>query len=98
MNLIRIEHLELSALEENCYSWLHLHSSLCKHRPIGSKLGQNIYDKQISNEMDYESTWNGTIKVVCSWISKITEFALVYTLASANINQAAPNCVSKYDQ
>ena len=88
--LLRTEHLELSALElekkKKRYKWLCLHSSNCKHRPVSTKLGQNMYDQQISNEFYYESTWTGTTWVICSWIRKIAEFDLVYTLASTNIN------------
>ena len=59
-----------------------------------------MYDQQISNDFDNESTWTGTTKVTCSWIRKIGEFylvyTLVYTLASTNINQSTPNFVKIY--
>ena len=67
MDLIRTKHLELSAHElENCYNCLRLHFSICKHGPISTKLGQSMYDQQISNEFGYESTWTGTTSVNCS--------------------------------
>ena len=43
-----------------------LHSTICKRKPISTKLGQNMYDQQISNEFDYESTWTGTNGIIFS--------------------------------
>ena len=43
--------IELSALElENL---LCLHSSICKYRPISTKLGNNISAHKVSDEFDY---------------------------------------------
>ena len=56
-------------------------SSICKYRPISTKLGQNMYDHKIPNEFDYGSN--------CI-------IGLVYPLASTNINQSAPNMVKMY--
>ena len=55
-----------------------------------------MYDQQILSEFDYEFTRTGTTRVICSLIRKIAEFDLVYTLASTNINQSAPNFVKIY--
>ena len=41
-------------------------------------------------------TWTWTTGVICSWIRKIDEFDLVYTVASTNINQSASNFVKIY--
>ena len=52
MDLIGLEQLELFALElNNCYILLCLHSSIYKYQSISTKLGQNIYDHKISDEL-----------------------------------------------
>ena len=51
MNLIRLELFELSALQQEKLPYLTLfvkHSSICRYRSISTKLGDNIYDQQIS--------------------------------------------------
>ena len=88
MDLIGLELFELSAVESYIIL-LCLHSSICKFRPISTKLGQNIYNHKISDELDYESNRTGIRK-------KIAEFDFVYTLASTNINQSVPNLVTMY--
>ena len=57
MGLIGPEKPELLALElkKNCIISLCLHSSIYKYHPIRTKLGQNIYDHKISDEIDYGS-------------------------------------------
>ena len=51
--------------KKDCYISLCLLSSIYKYEPIGTKLGQNIYDHKISNEFDYGSNWIRTTAVVC---------------------------------
>ena len=41
-------------------------SIICKYRPVGTKLGQNIYVQQNLNEFDHGSDWTGTTGVICS--------------------------------
>ena len=73
-----------------------LHSSINKYQPISTKLDQNIYDHKIWDELDYGSNRTRTSGVICPWIRKIAIFHFVYTLASTNINQSAPNLVKIY--
>ena len=56
MELIGPELSELSALKlENLPYLTLLHSSICKYRPISTKLGHNIYSHKVSDEFDYGS-------------------------------------------
>ena len=52
MGLIVSEHLKLFAfaLKKNCYISLCLHCSIYKYQQISTKLGQNIYDRDITDE------------------------------------------------
>ena len=61
MGLIRPGNLELFALEleKNAIS-LRLHSSFYKYQLISIKLGQNIYDHKISDEVDCRYSWTKT--------------------------------------
>ena len=67
--LIGQEHLELFALEikkkKICYVSLYLHSTIHKYQPINAKLGQNIYDHKILDEVDYGSNRITTNGVDC---------------------------------
>ena len=74
----------------------YLHSSIYKYQPISTKLGQNIYDHKMSNEFDFGFNWTRTTRVFCPWMKKIAIFHLVYTLASTDINQSAPNLFKIY--
>ena len=67
-----------------------------KYQPVSTKLGQNIYDHKISDEFDFGSNRTRTTGVICPLIKKIAIFHFVYTLASTNINQSAPNLVKIY--
>ena len=65
MDLIRTEHLRVictwiikTAIIEFAYTLASAN--------IDQTLGQNMYDQQISNEFNYESTWTGTTGVICS--------------------------------
>ena len=73
MGQIESEHPELFALElkKNCGIWLSFHSSIYKYWPINTKLGQNVYDHNISDEFDYGSNQTRTVRVICPWILKI---------------------------
>ena len=97
MDLIGPELFELSALElEICHIWLCLHSSICKYLTISTKLGHNIYAHKVSDEFDYRTSWTRTSGVICPSIWKNCWIWLVYTLASTNIDQSAPNLVKMY--
>ena len=63
---------------------------ICKYRPVSTKLGQNIYVQQNLNE----SNWTGTTELFALELGKIAAFDFVYSLASTNINQSAPNLVT----
>ena len=82
-------------IEKNCYVSLCSHSSIYKYQPISTKLGQNIYDRKISDVWFWVWLDHNT-QVICPWIKKIAMFHFVYTLASTNINQSAPNMVKIY--
>ena len=53
-----------------CHIWLCLHSSICKYRPISTKLGHNIYAHRVSDEFDYGINRIRTSEVICPWIWK----------------------------
>ena len=55
------------------------------------KLGQNVYDHKISDELDNGTNQTRTVRVSCPWIRKFAIFDFVYYLASANIYQSVPN-------
>ena len=69
-------------------------SIICKYRPVSTKLGQNIYVQQNLNEFDHGSNWTGTTGVIALELGKIATVDFVYSLASTNINQSAPNLVT----
>ena len=80
--------------KEKIFDFDYTKSIICKYRPVSTKLGQNIYVQQNLNEFDHASDWTGTTGVICSRIGKIATFNFVYSLASTNINQSAPNLVT----
>ena len=92
MDPIELELSELSALEFENFPYLTL-SSICKNWPISTKLGHNIYAHKVSDEFD-----SRTSRVICPWIWiwKFAIFDLVYTLASASIDQSVPNLATMY--
>ena len=55
-----------------------------------------IYDHKISDEFYYGVNQIRTVRVVCPWIRKFAIFDVVYTLASANIDQSVPNLATTY--
>ena len=69
-------------------------SVVCKYRPVSTKLGQNIYVQQNLNEFDHGSNWTRTTGVIALELGKIAAVDFVYSLASTNINQSAPNLVT----
>ena len=85
MGQIEPEHPQLFALEFwKIAEYDCLHSIIYKYWPISTKLGQNVCDHKISDEIDYESNRTRTVRVICPWIRKFAIFDFVYTLASAN--------------
>ena len=42
-----------------------LNSSICKYRPINTKLGQNISANKVLDEFDYETNQTRTSRVIC---------------------------------
>ena len=58
---------------------------------ISTKLGQNVCDRKILKEFNYESNRDRMIRVFCPIFEKTVTFDFVYTLSSANIDQSAPN-------
>ena len=51
---------------------------------------------KISDEFNYGTNRTRTVRVVCPWIRKCAIFDLVYTLASANIDQSVSNLATIY--
>ena len=84
------ECLELSALylkKTVIFDFVYTKSVICKYRAVSTKLGQNIYIQQILNEFNHGSE--------CALeLGKIATFDFVYSLASTNISQSAPNLVT----
>ena len=76
------------------FDFVYTKSIICKYRPVSTKLGQNIYVLHNLNEFDHGSDWTGTTGVICFELGKIATFDFVYSLASTNINQSAPNLVT----
>ena len=95
-NRIRTSGVFYPWIWKNCWIWLCLHSNIYKYWLISTKLGQNVYDHKISDEFDYGSNQTRTLWVIYPWIRKFSIFDLVYTLASANIDQSVPNLVTIY--
>ena len=60
------------------------------------QISQTVYDHEISDEFDYGSNQTRSVRVICPLMGKIAIFDFVYTLASTNINQSAPNSVKIY--
>ena len=75
----------------SCY-----HSSIYKYWPVSTKLGQNVYDHKISDELYNGTNRTRTVWVICPWIRKFAIFDFVNTLASANIGQSVPNLATIY--
>ena len=69
-----------------------LNSSSHKYESISTNLGQNVYDYKISDKFDYGSNRTRTTRIICP-IRKLAIYDFVYTLASTNTNQPAPNLV-----
>ena len=104
MGEIESEHPELFALEfgkiaESDFVYTlasTIPSSIYKYWPINAKLGQNVLDHKVSDELDYGSNRSRTVWVICPLIRKFAIFDFVYTLASANIDQSVPNLATIY--
>ena len=71
-----------------------LHASIYKYEPISTKIGQNASECKISDDF---------VNVMRPELSELSAFDLeklitiidyVYTLASANMDQSAPNLVT----
>ena len=66
MGQIEPEHPELFALEfgkiaESDF----VYTSIYKYWPISTKLGQNVYDHKILDELNYGSNRTRTVTVIC---------------------------------
>ena len=71
MDLIGPELSELSILElEKMLYLTYLQSSICKYRSISTKLGDSIYDQQISGKFNYGYNRIRTFRVICPCIRK----------------------------
>ena len=71
-------------------------SSICKYRPISTKLGHNVYPirsqmSSILSQIEPEHP-----ELFALEFGKIAEYDFFYTLLSTNINQSAPNLVKLY--
>ena len=81
-------------VHHNCHIWLCLHSSICKYRSVNLVTIYMTNRSQISLTMgiirpEHSELFVLELKKKC-WID------FVYTLASTNINQSAPNLVEMY--
>ena len=93
MGQIEPEHLELFTLEfgKIAESGFVYTLSIYKYQPISTKLSQNVYDQEISDDFNY-----GTNRTKNIWsylplnLEKLLNLALFTLLASTNINQSAP--------
>ena len=56
----------------------------------------NIYDQQISDKFNHGYNRTRTFELFALELKEIAEFDFVYTLASTNINQSAPDLVKMY--
>ena len=63
---------------------------------MSTKLGDNMYDQQISDKFNYGIIGPEHSALFALELEKIAEFDFVYTLASTNINESAPNLVEMY--
>ena len=52
------------------FDFVYTKSIICKYRPVNTKLGQNIYIRQIFSEFNHGPYCTGTTRVICSWIGK----------------------------
>ena len=96
MNLIGREWSELSTLYlKDWYIGLCLHSIICKYRPVSTKIGQNMSNRILmsSNMVPIEPE---QLELFALGLGKIAAFEFVYSLASTNVNQSAPNLVTMY--
>ena len=96
MNLIGREWSELSALYLKNFYLTCLLSIICRYRPVSIKLGQNIYVQQNLNEFDHGPIGPEQLELFALELGKIAAFDFVYSQASTNINQSAPNLVTVY--
>ena len=72
-----------------------LHSIICKYRPVSTKIGQNMSNRILmsSNMVPIEPE---QLELFALGLGKIAAFEFVYSLASTNVNQSAPNLVTMY--
>ena len=71
-------------------------SVICKYRPVSTKLGQNIYVQQNLTSLIMSPIGLEQLELFDLELGKIAAFDFVYSLASTNINQSAPNLVTMY--
>ena len=67
---------------------------ICKYRPVSTKLRQNMYVQQNLNEFNHDPIGPEQLELFALELGKIATFDFVYSLASTNINQSAPNLVT----
>ena len=77
MDLIGPEMSELFALELENLPYLTLFTSICKYWPSSTKLGQNIYANNVSDEFDYRLIWTRTSRVICINVEKLLNMTLL---------------------
>ena len=72
------------------FDFVYTKSIICKYRPVSTKLGRNIYVQQnlIMGPIGPEQ-----LELFALELGKIAAVDFVYSLASTNINQSAPNLV-----
>ena len=64
------------------------------YHPVSTKFWKNIYVQQNLNEFDYGPIGLEELELFALELGKIAAFDFVYSLASTNTNQSAPNLVT----
>ena len=87
---------ELSALFKKnvIFNFVYTKFIICKYRPVSTKLGQNIYVQQNLNEFHHGPIGPEQLELFALELGKIARLDFVYSLASTNINQSAPDLVT----
>ena len=82
-------------LKKRCiFDFVYTKSIICKYRPVSTKLGQNIYAQQNLNDSIMGLIGPEQLELFALELGKIVTLDFVYSLASTNINQSAPNLIT----
>ena len=76
------------------FDFVYTKSIICKYRPVSTKLGQNIFVQQNLINSIMGPIGPEQLELFALELGKIAALDFVYSLASTNINQSAPNLVT----